>query len=180
MTPALLQGFQTRLDSTKGRLQLVESAEPLDYVQGMLLLGPSKADHDCIDKHYRSQAQRVKISIEVDVQSTALPCYRISQRESRRIERMKVYAHAWVAPPEIANVSGRTSGPRLWTLEDYLSNDEDEATELRVSPSGDSDDEADGGVSLLPELSEVGQFGLARGGYGLLDYERVESGWAGW
>lgn len=183
MTPALLPGFRAQLDCETQQPCLIQSSDPTDYVQGMLVFGQGRAGRDRIHRHYRPYARRVKVHVETDVIVSIPPFSRDYVHELWRYHRRKIKAHAWLRS-KVCSVHPFFCPERPhWSLEEYLAGTNEDDESLRIDPSAYGLEE-DGGVSLpnnyydnmdVPEEKTV-----VYAGCGNLDYERVEDGWTGW
>ncbi|KAK3701224.1 hypothetical protein LTR37_015603 [Vermiconidia calcicola] len=193
MTPALLPGFHAYVNSKNQQPCLLQSSNSEDYVKGMVIFGQGREARDCIHRHYRSHARRVKVQIEVDVQVPESNGDGESPYMLWYLQRKKTWAHAWLW----SNVSSvdaefRATAP-CWTLEDYLAGNLKPAQGIRIEPGGfigdnyDPDvDEVSGerggddGGAVIPKSNQQRERReVVYGGAGPLDYQRTDAaiGW---
>ena len=178
MTPGLLSGFHAHVHTETLQTCLLQSTDPTDYVQGMLIFGQGKSARKRIHKHYRPRARRAKVQVEIDIKVLEPDQDLDSPYQRWRLQRRKIWAHAWFwSNIGSGDVHFRTESPR-WTLEDYLAGNLGPDQELRIEPTGMLEDEVevdDSDFEIEQEKREI-----VRGGCGTLDYERAEYGFAGW
>jgi len=182
MTSALLPGFYAHIHPETQQPCVLQSADSTDYVQGMVVFGQGKQARNLIHQHYRRHARRVKLEVEIDVCVPVEPPLDLAVPSTRwRLQRRKVWAHAWLwSDTSIANFH---FGPekRRWTLEDYLHGTLAPPQTLRIEPDGKGDErnDSDGSDAFNGLERAPKQRPVIRSGCGHLDYERTEtfSGW---
>jgi hypothetical protein len=191
MTPALLPGFHPHVHTSTHQPCIIQSAEPDDYVQGMVIFGQGREARDRIHKHYRPDGRRVKLQVEVEV---LVPD---GSADGWSKERKKIWANAWLWS-NVGSVDVHFAGmyPR-WTIEAYLGGAFSGPPRLRIGYDGFVGEDYDDGESENEEggvcnhaKQNATTAGLAvqqpkpkrevvRGGFGPLDYERSEAA-VGW
>ncbi|KAK3721542.1 hypothetical protein LTR37_003098 [Vermiconidia calcicola] len=193
MTPALLPGFHAHVNSKSQQPCLLQSSSPEDYVKGMVVFGQGREARDCIHKHYRSPARRVKVQIEIDVQVPESSGDTESPYMLWYLQRKKIWAHAWLwSNVSTVEAEFRAVAP-CWTLEDYLAGNLRPAQGIRIEPGGfigesyDPDVEEVSGNKDGDDGREVFQKSnrqrerreVVYGGAGTLNYERTDAaiGW---
>ena len=190
MTPALLPGFHAHIHSETQQPCLLQSSNCKDYFQGMVIFGQGKEGRNLIHRHYRPNARRVKVQVEIDVLIPAfptdhtLPCYHWV------FQRRKIWAHAWlwcnVSSVDVQFRSEQTG----WTLEAYLAGDLAANQSLRIEPAGRLGEDYDADGVTDEDDNEAPQHHYRRkpkveprevvyGGPGHLDYER-DAAAVGW
>ncbi|EMC97766.1 hypothetical protein BAUCODRAFT_31761 [Baudoinia panamericana UAMH 10762] len=177
MTPALLPGFHAHVHAEKLQPCILQSPDPSDYVSGMLIFGQGKDSRKLINEHYRSDARRIKLQVEVDVQVPVLAHERDFPSERWRLKRRRVEAHVWLwANARTGDAYLRTHAPK-WTLEDYLAGTLAPRAPLKVLDSSLLHEEVD--LSDDEREQARPQHETIDGGYGNLDYQ-IEYRFTGW
>lgn len=182
MTPALLPGFHAHVHSETQQPCLLQSTDS-DYVQGMVIFGQGRNARDEIHEHYRPHSRRVKVQVEIDVLVEIPPFERQSPYELWRLQRRTIWVHTWLWS-DVGNIDTqlRSQVPG-WTLEDYLAGEMDMDQSMRVQYSSTSEEDGYyvmGAPENHREIEREQDRQVVYGGCGSLDYERVESGFAGW
>ncbi|KAK3680046.1 hypothetical protein LTR78_000423 [Recurvomyces mirabilis] len=179
MTPALLPGFHAYVQTDTLKPCIMPSLNTNEYVQGMVVFGQGKESRNLIHQHYRENCRRVKVEVEIDVSAPVSSADRDHPLENWRLQRRKVWAHAWLwANVGSGEVKFRSQAER-WTIEDYLSGALESHTEpiniQEVWPDVDVDvdDDDAAGETKLPKRE------IVYGGRGHLDYI-VEKHFTGW
>lgn len=172
MTPALLPGVQAQVAADTLLPSLVHSSDPQAYLQGVLVFGLGKEARKIIHRHYRhyrANAKRTRVRVEVDLRSP-----------NHTLHRRVIEARAWLCNSNRTKydvVEGAT-----WTLEKYLEGKlEPRQTLLRISPSlrGDEDDDGYIGRDVQERVIEEGKKEIVYGSGGGLAYERAKT-FTGW
>lgn len=181
ITPALLPGFQAQVHPETQEPCLLQSTESMDYVQGMIIFGEGRNNRDLIHAHYRPNARRVKVQVEVDVVDKVPLEDREFPTERWRLRRKTIWAHAWLWSD--LSVVETALDVSCWKLEDYLSGHLSAQLSLRISRSGNGDEAEDGELDV--DVNDRGHGNSAErevvyARHGTLDYERVRHGFAGW
>ncbi|KAF2773153.1 hypothetical protein EJ03DRAFT_371586 [Teratosphaeria nubilosa] len=188
MTPALLPGHYPHVDSDTHLPFILPSANPSDYVQGMLLVGEGRNGRKAIHRHYTAalpHTHRVQLPVQIDV-LVPVPEHetRVFPGQRWKLKRRTVMARVWVARGE--GLAWRVGGGR-WSLGGYLGGEMDggqrmdlreagewEDCEVEVAGTGEEEEEEEKEEEEEEEEREV-----VVGGWGLLDYGRCK-GFAGW
>ncbi|KAK5167666.1 uncharacterized protein LTR77_007365 [Saxophila tyrrhenica] len=114
MTPALLPGFHGHVHTQTQQPCILQSHDPQDFVQGMLIFGQARAARDRIHAHYRDTCRRVKVQVEVEFLAPN------PSENAWVLFRKRIWAHAWLwANVGSGDVEFRGVRER-WTLEEYL------------------------------------------------------------
>lgn len=180
MTPALLPGHHIHIDLRSKKPCLVASSTLNSHVQGMVIFGQGKAAREFIHKHYRPDAKRKKVIVEIEVMVVKPPDRRQHELDLWEPQRRTIFVHAWKRSGEIEGCGDACAN---WTLEDYTAGTLAPELPLRIEESAKGDEEADGylGRDVVEHDIEVEKREVIYGGPGLLDYERVKGNtWSGW
>lgn len=154
----------------------------------MVFFGQGKIARDFIHKHYRPQAKRKKVQVEIDVMVLKPPQERQHEQDFWIPQRRTVWVNAWRWNAEIEGCQSgeRTTHCADWTLEDYLAGILAAEFPMRIEASAKGDEEADGylGRDILEydiEVEKPEEREVIYGGPGRLDYERMKGNtWSGW
>ncbi|KAK4554307.1 hypothetical protein LTR86_008515 [Recurvomyces mirabilis] len=180
MTPALLPGFHAYVHTDTLQPCIMPSHNTNDYVQGMVIFGQGKESRNLIHQHYHENCRRVKVEVEIEISVPLSSADRNHPLERWRLQRRKVWAHAWLWANVGSGDVGFRSQAERWTIEDYLSGALEAYTEpiniQEVWPDADIDVDDDDGVVETPKLPERE---VVYGGCGHLDYV-VEKHFTGW
>lgn len=185
ITPALLPGHHVHILPQSNKPCLVRSNDPTTYVQGMVLFGQGKRARDLIHRHYRPNAKRKKVPVEIEVMVVKAPEHRQHEQDLWEPHRRMIYVHAWKQSGEIEScTSGKGTSPcPNWTLEDYLAGTLAPELPMRIKANAKGDEEADGylGRDVVEYVIEVEKREVIYGGPGRLAYERIKGNtWSGW
>ncbi|EME86688.1 uncharacterized protein MYCFIDRAFT_206910 [Pseudocercospora fijiensis CIRAD86] len=143
MTPAILPGVHSHIDSKTIIPQLIHSGRSTDHVQGMLIFGQGKDARNVVHQRYRRQhAKRKRVEVEIEV---LVP----GQDEPWRPERRTIIAHAWLfSRIRECSVSDGTEVAEKkcpsWYLEGYLAGQLEPHDRLRISADAKGDEDQDG------------------------------------
>lgn len=180
MTPALLPGYKAHIHAPSLQPALIQSDDPNDYVQGMLIFGLGKDLRRLIHNHYRTHAKRRKVQLEVELQVLVeeFGPGHVFQQKALRPRRRAIQAHVWLWSKKRGGEDFYEEGE--WNLEDaLLGNLGPKQTALRVEGDAKGDEDEDGWigreveeVSVDPEERQSREV-VRRGGAGSLDYERI-------
>lgn len=138
MTPALLPGFHAHVHSSTHEPLLIQSAQPGDYVHGMLIFGQSKEVRHNVHEHYRPFHKRIKVEVELDTVDPVPSHLRTHPGERWELRRRSVWAHAWIwknadsGDVRICSLEGNNR----WCFDDYLAGKYTPAQSLRIEPAG--------------------------------------------
>lgn len=156
---------------------ILQSADDEDYVQGMVIFAQGKKARRLIHKHYRANARRVTVDVEIDVAVPVPYFQRVFPTEHWRLMRRTIRAHAWIwSNVGSGDVQFRTQAPR-WTLEAYISGSLGPVQSLRIEEAAYLDDEVF--VAEKDDADEREKREAVDGGGGHLDYDRMP-GFTGW
>lgn len=181
MTPALMPGFTAHIDAATLQPRLKPSRNPRDFVQGMLVIGLTKADRKLVNTHYRNHSKRKSVSLEVELLETdATPFSPNSLRVARpHVKRTHIRACAWICR---SRKKVDFLPDRKWTIEHFVEGRyETKQTLLRMSDTGKGDEDEDGYIGREIVEREIKRekredvFGGSGGG----DWQRakVAMGW---
>lgn len=187
MTPALLPGYKAHIHSSSLQPAVIHSDDQNAYVQGMLVFGLGKAARRLIHDHYRKQAKRrkVQIELELNVLVTGPGPHSVFEQKRFRPRRRALQAHVWLWSKKRGGENFLEQGE--WNLEDHLlGNLGPKQTALRVEEDGKGDEDDDGWIGRKVEevyldgkVDDIRE--AVRGGTGTLDYERVKGNdFTGW
>lgn len=176
MTPALLPGFRAHVRAQTLEPCILQSQNPRDSVQGMLVFGLGRSSRALIAEHYSASSRRVKVDVHVDVVEEISVTQRVHPEAKWCLARRVIAAHVWLWSN--GGSDEMCQGP-AWTLEDYIEGSFGARQEtMSVHPTGKGEDEKDEGEGY--EMRVDGRQ-IIYGGEGGLDYERDDgvafSGW---
>ncbi|WPG99506.1 Hypothetical protein R9X50_00232100 [Acrodontium crateriforme] len=139
MTPALLPGFHPHVHNESRLPCLVQSSNPLDHVQGMLLMGQGKAGKNLVNQHYHRETTRTKQQVECEVLVHTPRSDRIHPDSPWCLCRVKIRAYVWLwsSVDPAAGLAQRT--PR-WTIEDYIAGNFGPPVIRTIHQDGSDDD----------------------------------------
>ncbi|KXT15857.1 hypothetical protein AC579_10411 [Pseudocercospora musae] len=184
MTPAILPGVHSHIDSNAIVPRLIHSGRPTDHVQGMLIFGQGKDSRTLIHQRYRRQhAKRKRVQVEIEV---VVPGDRATP-EVWRIERRTITAHAWLFSrirecPVCDGTENAEKKCPTWVLEEYLEGQLEDHAPLRIEADAKGDEDREDGYigrDVMEYEIQSEQREVVMGGRGMLDYERATyfTGW---